>query len=290
MFVFAGNLSVGELVSFYSMITLFSAPMGQLVGLNGSYTEAKVSAQRLFEIMDFEPENAQGADLPDGIGDLVFKDVSFSYPGCKALIEHLDVAFEAGKLTAVTGDSGCGKSTLAALVMRGYRPVEGIITLAEVDIDLYGLQQWRRRTALVPQECVLLNATVMDNITGGEKDPDMELIAELIVRLDMQGMVASLPMGLMTKVGERGSTLSGGQKQRIALARALYRRPQLLVLDEATSSLDSASEAAILATVRRLADEGMTVIMITHKKDNLIIADKIIDMSARSSTGEACKP
>ena len=290
MFVFAGDLSVGELVSFYSMITLFSAPMGQLVGLNGSYTEAKVSAQRLFEIMDFGPENAQGADLPDGIGDLVFKDVSFSYPGCKALIEHLDVAFEAGKLTAVTGDSGCGKSTLAALVMRGYRPVEGIITLAEVDIDLYGLQQWRRRTALVPQECVLLNATVMDNITGGEKDPDMELIAELIVRLDMQGMVASLPMGLMTKVGERGSTLSGGQKQRIALARALYRRPQLLVLDEATSSLDSASEAAILATVRRLADEGMTVIMITHKKDNLIIADKIIDMSARSSTGEACKP
>ena len=130
----------------------------------------------------------------------------------------------------------------------------------------------------------------MDNITGGKKDPDMELIAELIVRLDMQGMVASLPMGLMTKVGERGSTLSGGQKQRIALARALYRRPQLLVLDEATSSLDGASEAAILATVRRLADEGMTVIMITHKKDNLIIADKLIDMSARSSTGEACKP
>ena len=164
--------------------------------------------------------------------------------------------------------------------MRSYRPVEGSITLSEVDISLYDLQQWRGRTALVPQDCVLLNATVMDNITGGEKEPDMERIAELLVTLDMQSFAASLPMGLLTKVGERGASLSGGQKQRIALARALYRKPEVLVLDEATSSLDSASEAAILQQVRRLADDGMTVIMITHKKDNLKIADKIIDMGA----------
>ena len=295
LFVFAGELSVGELVSFYSMITLFSAPLGQLVGLNNSYTEAKVSAQRLFEIMDLETENTAGAD-PAGVkGDLVFNDVSFSYPGCKTLIEHFSETLEAGKLTAVTGDSGCGKSTLAALIMRGYSPVSGSITLAGVDINLYGLKQWRGRSALVPQESVLLNATVMDNITGGEKDPDMERIAALIVSLDMQDMAASLPMGLLTRVGERGASLSGGQKQRISLARALYRQPDLLVLDEATSSLDSASEAAILATVRRLADEGMTVVMITHKKDNLAVADKIIDMnktdmSARSSKGEVCRP
>ena len=295
MFVFAGELSVGELVSFYSMITLFSAPMGQLVGLNNSYTEAKVSAERLFEIMDFEAENTVGAD-PSGMqGDLVFKDVSFSYPGCMTLIEHFSETFEAGRLTAVTGDSGCGKSTLAALIMRGYKPVSGNIMLGGVDISLYGLKQWRGRCALVPQESVLLNATVMDNITGGEKDPDMERIAALIVSLDMQDMAASLPMGLLTKVGERGASLSGGQKQRIALARALYRSPSLLVLDEATSSLDRASEAAILRTVRRLADEGTTVVMITHKKDNLAIADKVIDMnnnnmSARSSKGEVCRP
>lgn len=282
VFVFAGNLTVGELVSFYSMITLFSAPMGQLVGLSGSYTEAKVSAERLFEIMDFEEENADGAD-PAGVrGSLAFDDVSFSYPGCNSLIEHFSAVFEAGKITAVTGDSGCGKSTLAALAMRGYRPVEGSITLAGADISLYGLRQWRNRTALVPQECILLNATVLDNITGAEKDPDMQRIAELLVTLDMQAFVASLPMGLLTKVGERGASLSGGQKQRIALARALYRRPQMLILDEATSSLDSASEAAILRTVRKLADEGMTVMMITHKKDNLAVADKVITMGAHS--------
>lgn len=279
MFVFAGELSVGELVSFYSMITLFSAPMGQLVGLNNSYTEAKVSAERLFEILDFEPENQEGAELAGVKGDLVFDDVSFSYPGCRTLIEHFSETFEAGKLTAVTGDSGCGKSTLAALIMRGYRPVSGSICLAGVDINLYGLRQWRNRAAMVPQDSILLNATVIDNITGCEKDPDMERIASLIVSLDMQDMAASLPMGLLTKVGERGASLSGGQKQRIALARALYREPQLLILDEATSSLDSASEAAILAAVRRLADEGTTVIMITHKKDNLAIADKVIDMN-----------
>jgi len=290
MFVFAGELSVGELVSFYSMITLFSAPMGQLVGLNNSYTEAKVSAERLFEIMDFEGENTEGADLPSEAGDICFNDVSFSYPGCKPLIEHLSVTFGSGMLTAVTGDSGCGKSTLAALLMRGYKPVEGSITLAGVDISLYGLRQWRRMAALVPQESVLMNDTLIGNITGGEKDPDMERIAELIVSLDMQQFIASMPMGLMTKVGERGASLSGGQRQRIAMARALYRRPGLLILDEATSSLDSASETAILGTVRRLADRGMTVIMITHKRDNLRVADKVIDMSLASSGGEACMP
>jgi ATP-binding cassette subfamily B protein len=130
----------------------------------------------------------------------------------------------------------------------------------------------------------------MDNITGGEKDPDMERIAALVVSLGMQDMLDSLPLGLLTRVGERGATLSGGQRQRIALARALYRRPRLLVMDEATSSLDSAAEAAILATVRRLADEGMTVIMITHKRDNLAMADRTIDMSLASSEGEACRP
>ena len=277
------------------MITLFSAPMGQLVGLNSSYTEAKVSAERLFEIMDFEAENPEGAD-PSGVkGDLVFNDVGFSYPGCKTLIEHFSETFEAGRLTAVTGDSGCGKSTLAAMMMRSCRPVSGSITLAGVDIGLYGLRQWRGKTALVPQDSVLLNATVMDNITGCEKEPDMERVAALIVSLGMQDMAASLPMGLMTRVGERGASLSGGQKQRIALARALYRQPELLVLDEATSSLDSAGEAAILSAVRRLADEGMTVIMITHKKDNLAVADKVVDMnkskmSAHSLPGEVCRP
>ena len=167
-------------------------------------------------------------------------------------------------------------------MMRGYKPLKGSITLDGVDVSLYGLRQWRTRTALVPQDCVLLNATVMDNITGGEKDPDLERIAQLVVTLGMQDFVASLPMGLMTRVGERGSSLSGGQKQRIAFARALYRRPRILVLDEATSSLDSASEAVILNSVRRLADDGMTVVMITHKKDNLAMADKVIEMSARS--------
>lgn len=282
MFVFGGELSVGELVSFYSMVTLFSAPMGQIVELNNSYTEAKVSAGRLFEIMDFEGEDEQGADVPDIAGNLAFSDVSFSYPGCNSLIEHFSATFEPGRITAVTGDSGCGKSTLAALMMRGYKPLKGSITLDGVDVSLYGLRQWRNRTALVPQDCVLLNATVMDNITGGEKDPDLERIAQLVVTLGMQDFVASLPMGLMTRVGERGSSLSGGQKQRIALARALYRRPRILVLDEATSSLDSASEAVILNSVRRLADDGMTVVMITHKKDNLAMADKVIEMSARS--------
>ena len=282
LFVFSGDLTVGELVSFYSMITLFSAPMGQLVGLNNSYTEAKVSAERLFEIMDMEPERQDGADPAGVAGKLEFRGVSFSYPGCVQLLEHFDAVFEPGMITAVTGDSGCGKSTLASLVMRGYAPDKGSITLAGRDISLFGLRQWRRYVALVPQESVLLNTTIMDNITGGGQEPDMERIACLLVNLDMQDFISTLPLGLLTRVGERGANLSGGQKQRIALARALYRKPSVLILDEATSSLDSTSEKAILRTVRGLADEGVTVIMITHKLDNVQISDRIINMSARS--------
>ena len=144
------------------------------------------------------------------------------------------------------------------------------------------MHQWRKNVAMVPQETVLLDTKILDNITFADSSPDLEKVAALIVELGMTTLVESLPLGLMTKVGERGCTLSGGQKQRIALARALYRNPKVLILDEATSSLDSDSEKFILEKVKQLRDSGMTIVMITHKSENVGIADKVIKMSARS--------
>lgn len=289
LFILKGELTVGELVSFYSMIALFSAPLGELVGLNQSFNEAKISAKRLFEIMDYEAEQENGVDPGESPKPLVFDDVKFSYPGNHSLIEHFSESFMPGQITALVGESGCGKSSVASLIMRGYQPLGGSISLDGINISMFGLKQWRNYVALVPQECILLNATILENITGGSKEPDLERVAKLLVELDMQNFLSTLPLGIMTKVGERGATLSGGQKQRIALARALYKRPKILIMDEATSSLDVSSEKFILSKIETLAKGGLTVVMITHKTDNIKIAGKIINMSARSK-GEVCTP
>ncbi|MCF0167341.1 MAG: peptidase domain-containing ABC transporter, partial [Bacteroidales bacterium] len=283
IFIFKGNLSVGELASFYSMTAFFTSPLSQLVEINSMMTEAGISARRLFEIMDFEPEHSDGFSLElSEKDDIKFENVDFSYPGGLPVMENFSCVIPGGKITAIVGESGCGKSSLAALLMRGYRPAKGSITVRNIDIAMSDMHQWRKNVAMVPQETVLLDTTILDNITFADSSPDLEKVAALIVELGMTTLVESLPLGLMTKVGERGCTLSGGQKQRIALARALYRNPKVLILDEATSSLDSDSEKFILEKVKQLRDSGMTIVMITHKSENVGIADKVIKMSARS--------
>ena len=282
-FVFRNELTIGELVSFYAISSYFSIPLGEIVGINGRMTEAKVSAQRLFEIMDAETEDYSGSDVGlDRCRDIVFKNVSFSYPGQKTLFKNLNVTFPAGKITAIVGESGCGKSTVASLLMRGYKPQEGSITIGGIDISAIALKKWRKYAAMVPQETPLLNCTLLENICGMEKKPDIERVAEIIKDLGMEEFISSLPMGLATRAGEGGCLLSGGQRQRIFLAKALYRAPKVLILDEATSSLDNNTQNDILNAIIRLKDKGLSVIMITHKKETAEISDNIIDLSAHS--------
>lgn len=283
LFIFRGELSVGELVSFYSLTSFFSSPLSQLAGISGIFEEAKISSERLNEILDLAPEEKGSLDFPLKCGqDLVFDNVSFSYPGCPPLIDHFNLTIRSGQITAIQGESGCGKSTLASLLMRDFKVRKGHILIGGADIWMTDLEKWRDFVSIVPQDPVLMNCTILDNITCKDPQPDIERAVAILEELGMKNFVSSLPMGILSTVGERGCSLSGGQRQRIALARALYRNPQILILDEATSSLDDASQRYILSKLKRLRTEGRTIVMITHKNDNIRIADRVIDMSAHS--------
>jgi len=279
LYIFAGSLTVGALVSFYSLTAWFSAPLGELVKINGCLTEARIAWERLGDIAQLPAEESGiGNFCPKAGADLVFDHIDFSYPGCPPLLEDFSLTLKAGRITAVQGPSGCGKSSLAALLMRDYNVGRGAIRLGPHDIRLFSLESWRRFVSIVPQEPLLLNGSILDNVSCLDPDPDVEKVVRLLDELELGPMVRNLPMGLFTKIGERGGLLSGGQRQRIALARALYREPQLLILDEVTSSLDEASQQSLLRRIRRFRDQGGTVMMITHKADNAAIADHIVSL------------
>lgn len=287
-FVFRGAMSVGELVSFYSLTAYFSSPLGQLVKINESLTESNVALERIFDILCLEPEGCSEMtlDLPlDKPQTVTMEHVSFAYPGCSTLLEDFSLELRPGSLTAINGESGCGKSSLAALLMRDYDVTSGRIAVGGIDIRQTDLSRWRRYVSIVPQEAGLMNGTILENITGMERGPEIEKVVGLLDSLGLRPFLASLPMGLLTRIGEGGCRLSGGQKQRLALARALYRDPQLLILDEATSSLDAESERIILEKIMALRDEGRTIVMITHKKENAAIADTTVTMMNAHSYG-----
>lgn len=283
VFVLKGHLSIGELVSFYAMCSLFAAPLSRLTGISEMVSEAGIAMERLQDITELKPEDEGGLEVrADKAAPIIFRDATFAYPGGMNVFEHLDYTFRPGRITAIRGESGCGKSSLAALMMRDYDLNHGKILLEETDIRLFDVNSWRRYVTIVPQEAVLRDASLLDNVTGGESCPDYERAAALLGELGMKEFITSLPMGILTRIGERGCCVSGGQRQRIALARALYRNPQVLILDEATSSLDSESQRYILDKLKSLRDEGRTVIMITHRDDNAAIADEILEMHART--------
>ena len=280
MYIFAGSLTVGALVSFYSLTAWFSAPLGDLVKLNDNLTEARIAWERLSDITQLPPEETGIGDFcPKAGDDLIFDHIDFSYPGAPPLLQDFCLTLQAGRITAVQGPSGCGKSSLAALLMRDYTVRHGVIRLGPHDIRLFSLESWRRFVSIVPQEPQLLSGSILENVACLDPDPDVEKVVRLLEELDLGPMVRELPMGLFTRIGERGCLLSGGQRQRIALARALYREPKVLILDEVTSSLDEASQRCLLERVRRFRDEGGTVMMITHKKDNAALADHIVTLS-----------
>lgn len=279
-FVLSSFLTTGELFSFYTITSLFSAPLITLIGLNVSIREGLIAADRLFEIMDLEPEKyGEGVvSQIENCKSLKIENLSFCYPGREAVLCGFNMELSSGEITALTGESGSGKSTIASLILRMREPDNGTMTLDGVNIRHINLELWRQWVTVVPQNLDLFGGTLIENIAPGEPDPDYEYIIDLCRDLDLLSFVEKLPNGFETQIGEGGSALSRGQQQRIAIARALYRKAKIIILDEATSSLDSRSEELIEQAVIKAKMGGCMILMISHREKNINIADRVISI------------
>lgn len=277
-FVIDNQITPGELLSFYSLIGYFTGPASQLIGANRTVQDALIAADRLFEIMDLEREATENKiELrSDMIGDIYFQGVSFRYGTRTQVFDELSLTIPKGKITAVVGESGSGKSTLLSLLQNLYPLQQGTIHIGDYDIKHISTESLRQRVSVVPQKIDLFAGNVIDNIAVGEYQPDMQRIVGICQQLGITDFIEKLPNGFHTYLGENGASLSGGQKQRIAIARALYQTPDILILDEATSSLDSISEQCVQQTIRLLRQQQKTVILIAHRLSTVMHADKII--------------
>ncbi|WP_373729185.1 peptidase domain-containing ABC transporter [Bacteroides heparinolyticus] len=273
------ELTPGTLMVFYSLIGYVISPIGALISSNQTIQDALIAADRLFQIMDLEREqdNDQKIALqPDMIGDISFENVSFRYGSRKEVFKELNLKIEQGKTTAVIGESGSGKTTLISLLQHIYPIQSGHIRIGDYDIAQIDNKSLRRRVGTVPQQIELFAGTIVENIAVGDLHPDMRRITDLIDQLGLRKFIERLPEGLNTFIGEHGASLSGGERQRIAIARALYKEPEILIFDEATSSLDTTAERYVKQTLEALAEQGKTVIIIAHRLTTVKDADHIV--------------
>lgn len=268
-FVIRRELTPGELISFYALTEYFTAPAAALINANKEIREALIAADRLFEIIDLETErgneNGGMALLPDQVGDIVFKDVHFRYGSREEVFTGLDLCIRKGACTAIVGESGSGKSTLLALLQQVYPLSKGKIYIGGVDISQTSRSSLRKLIAPVPQETDLFAGTIAENICAGDEMPDSRKMLFLSGLLGLDAFIDQLPAGYGSMVQEQGNNLSGGQKQRLSIARALYRDPEILVLDEATASLDNLSEQKVQHALQWFLGKGKTVVIIAHR-------------------------
>ncbi|MEF9986080.1 MAG: peptidase domain-containing ABC transporter [Bacteroidales bacterium] len=280
--VLNNQMSIGELVSFYTLSSFFTAPLNNLVNINGMLTQAIVSSERLFEIIDLEEEEIISSNIleyiPNNTTEITISNISFSYIGRDTLFSNLNFTIPFGKITALHGISGCGKSTIGALLLRDFELKQGKILIGNTNIKNISLKLWRNYITIVPQKNHLFNCSLLENITSGDSDPNINNIMDICSSLNLGPLIQKLPLGLMTNIGKEGITLSGGECQKISIARALYKDPQIIIFDEATSFLDSDSEKYVLNKIIELKENGKTIIMITHKTSNIQYADKIINI------------
>tara|TARA_R110002051_G_C8756849_1_gene501061 strand:- start:66 stop:2243 length:2178 start_codon:yes stop_codon:yes gene_type:complete len=277
-FVIAREITPGELLSFYAIVGYFTGPVASLIGANREIQNALIAADRLFEIMDLDREESENKIVltRENSGDINFKNVAFRYGSRVEVFKDFSLHIPKGKITAIVGESGSGKSTLMSLLQNLYPIQNGNIQIGDVDLKYIDNYSLRDLVSVVPQKIDLFAGNVIENIAVGDFAPDMERIIEICKTIGIIEFIENLPNGFGTYLGENGATLSGGQKQRIAIARALYKKPEILVLDEATSSLDSTSENYIQKTINSLRENGKTIILIAHRLSTVINADKIV--------------
>jgi len=272
------NLSVGELVAFYAYLGMFYQPLNRLSELNIQLANSRSAIERIFELFNLAPEivNRPGAkDVARVRGEIEFSSVHFGYDPARRVLKNIDLRIPAGKIVALVGRSGAGKSTFVKLISRFYDVSEGAIALDGLDIRDYCLHSLRRQIALVPQEPILFSGSVHENLLMGKEDARDDDVRAAAVLANAHDFINRLPKGYQTEIGEGGAKLSGGQRQRIALARAFLKNAPILILDEATSSLDSESENLIQDALKRLM-QNRTTLVIAHRLSTVQSADTII--------------
>jgi len=273
---------LGELFKFALYASYVGSAMGSFPDLYANVQKAVGASERVLEILDEKGEEVSIRESDNIIkqkieGNLAFSNVAFAYPSRPEVEVLKDLSFEAdaGQRVAIVGPSGSGKSTMAALILQFYHPQSGFIWFDGKPASAYSLTDIRNQVAIVPQDVMLFGGSILENIAYGKLSASKEEIIQAAERANAHEFISSFPEGYRTVVGERGVKLSGGQRQRIAIARALLKNPSILILDEATSSLDSEAERLVQEALEELM-KNRTSIIIAHRLSTIREADKII--------------
>ena len=279
--VLQGNMTIGSLVSFNALLVYFLDPIKNLINLQPTLQTAIVASDRLGEILDLEIEKGENQShkvSPISLkGDISILDISFRYGTRQLVLEHFTMNIRKGQRVAIVGESGAGKTTIAKLLLNLYPYEAGTITVADYALPDIQLECLRDKIAYIPQETFLFSGTILDNLTFGIERPNMEDVIRCAQMAQIHEFVNALPLRYETHLDENGNNLSGGQRQRIAIARAMLKKPEILILDEATSNLDAVTEKAIQETLDSYSD-GMTTIIIAHRLSTIRSCDAIFVM------------
>ncbi len=278
VFVYRGELTIGELVGFLFYINLFLNPVRRLLNFTEAFQRGMAGFRRFTEILDLQPEISDKPDaivLSDVKGDIDFKNVTFSYNERKTVLSNINFTVKAGETVALVGPSGAGKTTICNLIPRFYEIDRGRIAIDGIDNKNITLKSLRDKIGLVQQDVFLFSGTIRENIIYGRLDATEEEMVEAAKDANAHQFIMELPQGYDTVIGERGIKLSGGQKQRISIARMFLKNPPILILDEATSSLDNESERIIQDSIKKLSF-GRTTFIIAHRLTTIRNADTIL--------------
>ena len=272
------EMTIGTLVAFNTYVVMIAAPFGMFAMFLIQYERARASAQRIYEILDEKSEVTESPaaiDLPEPKGKIEFRNVSFGYHQSPRLFTDLDLSIEPGESVAIVGRTGSGKSTVVRLLARFYDPDEGAVCVDDIDVRDLTLVSLRARIGMVLDEPFLFSTSIRENIAYGRPDATLEEIVQAAESAQAHTFILDLPEGYDSVIGERGYTLSGGQRQRIAIARTLLVDPAILVLDDATSSIDVQIESEIHKALRALM-KGRTTIVIAHRLSSVRLCDRVV--------------
>lgn len=276
--VITGEMTLGMLTGFLAYLAMFYGPLQMLTRIPDWLSRCLTATERIFEVLDTDPEVANAPDavaMPEMQGEVEFVNVCFGYESYKPVLHDVNLHVRAGEMIGLVGQSGAGKSTLINLICRFYDPTEGQVLIDGIDARKIQMEDIRSQIGVVLQEPFLFNGTVAENIAYAKQDATLEVIMEAAKAANAHDFIMKLPDGYDSQVGERGGRLSGGERQRVSIARAILHDPKILILDEATSSIDTETERQIQEALIRLV-QNRTTFAIAHRLSTLRNADKII--------------